>query len=145
MPILAYCRRRTEPAALAMRGFSLLELLVVLVLLGLAAGLIAPSLSRTADRVQAAGDRDDVLRRIQGLPAMARQAGRPFRWEAGSLVERPGIVWPSGWRVVALTPLELAANGWCEGGQLQAQGAGLSMRLEALAPDCRVVELTDAP
>jgi prepilin-type N-terminal cleavage/methylation domain-containing protein len=113
-----------------MRGFSLLEMLVVLVLLGLAAGLIAPSLSRTADRVQA---------------AMASQAGRPFRWEAGSLVERPGLVWPAGWRVVALTPLELAANGWCEGAQLQAQGAGLSMRLEALAPDCRVVELTDAP
>ena len=128
-----------------MRGFSLLEMLVVLVLLGLAAGLVAPSLSRTAERVQAAGDRDDVLRRVQGLPVMAREVGRTLRWEAGHLVERPGLTWPTGWRVVALTPLELAPNGWCGGAQLQAQGPGLSMRLEALAPDCRVVELADAP
>lgn len=128
-----------------MRGFSLLEMLVVLVLLGLAAGLVAPSLSRTADRVQAAGDRDDVIRRIQGLPVLARQAGRPLRWEAGSLVELPALAWPKDWRVVALTPLELAPNGWCSGAQLQAQRPGLSMRLEAFAPDCRVVELADAP
>jgi len=145
MPISACCLRPTESAAPRMRGFSLLEMLVVLVLLGLAAGLVAPSLSRTADRVQAAGDRDDVLRRVQGLPVIARQAGRPLRWEAGSLIERPGLAWPSGWRVVALTPLELAANGWCGGAQLQAQGPGLAIRLEALAPDCRVVELPDAP
>ena len=38
-----------------MRGFSLLEMLVVLVLMGLAAALVAPSLSRTADRVREAG------------------------------------------------------------------------------------------
>lgn len=128
-----------------MRGFSLLEMLVVLVLLGLAAGLVAPSLSRTADRVQAAGDRDEVLRRVQGLPVLARQAGRAFRWEAGSVLDPPGAPWPSGWRVVALTPLELAPNGWCHGAQLQAQGPGLVFRLEARAPDCRVVELADAP
>ncbi len=128
-----------------MRGFSLLEMLVVLVLLGLAAGLVAPSLSRTADRVQAAGDRDDVLRRVQGLSVVARQAGRSFRWDAGSLVELPGVAWPPGWRVVALTPLELSPNGWCGGAQMQAQGPGLAIRLEAVAPDCRVVELADAP
>jgi len=128
-----------------MRGFSLLEMLVVLVLLGLAAGLVAPSLSRTAERVQAAGDRDEVLRRVQGLPVLARQAGRAFRWDAGSVLDPPGTRWPTGWRVVALTPLELAPNGWCGGALLQAQGPGLSMRLEALAPDCRVVELPDAP
>lgn len=128
-----------------MRGFTLLEMLVVLVLMGLAAGLVAPSLSRTADRVQAAGDRDALLRRVQSLPILARQAGHPLRWEAGAVVEGSAVSWPAGWRVVALTPLDIAPSGWCGGAQLQAQGPDLALRLEALAPDCRVVERPDAP
>ena len=64
---------------MAMRGFTLLEMLVVLVILGMAAGLIAPSLSRTAERVREAGDRDDVRRLLHALPILVRAQGVPLR------------------------------------------------------------------
>lgn len=127
-----------------MRGFSLLEMLVVLVLMGLAAALVAPSLSRTADRVREAGDRDDVRRLLMALPALARQRGELVRIAAGQPVVLPGRAWPDGWSVVAMTGLSITSSGWCEPGVVVARGPATESTYALRSPDCGVEE-TDAP
>jgi prepilin-type N-terminal cleavage/methylation domain-containing protein len=127
-----------------MRGFSLLEMLVVLVLMGLAAALVAPSLARTADRVREAGDRDDVRRLLMALPALARQRGDGLRIAAGDPIELPGRDWPEGWRVMAETPVAIAASGWCAPAVVQARGPASDHSYRLRSPDCDVDE-PDAP
>lgn len=129
-----------------MRGFSLLEMLVVLAILGLAAGLVAPSLFRTVDRVRAAGQRDAIQRLILAMPVIARSEGRAIVWSPGAAVSAPaGSAWPEGWQVYPLTPLYVGINGWCSGARLEARGPGERMGFEVLSPDCRVSWGRDAP
>ena len=123
-----------------MRGFSLLEMLVVLVLMGLAAALVAPSLSRTADRVREAGDRDDVRRLLMALPALARQRGMAIRIAAGQPVEPPGRSWPAGWSVLATTAVSITPGGWCEPATVVALGPAMESTYVLRSPDCSVEE-----
>jgi prepilin-type N-terminal cleavage/methylation domain-containing protein len=123
-----------------MRGFSLLEMLVVLVLMGLAAALVAPSLARTADRAREAGNRDDVRRVLMALPALARQRGHGIRFDAGQAIELSGRSWPEGWQVVAVTPVAIASNGWCATATVLARGAATESTYRLASPDCAVEE-----
>jgi prepilin-type N-terminal cleavage/methylation domain-containing protein len=121
-----------------MRGFSLLEMLVVLVILGMAAALVAPPLARTVERVRESGEREDIARRLGALPAQVRSEGRARAWAAGDALAAPAAAWPEGWRVVAVTPLRIGANGFCAGADVQAAGPSRVHRLRLVAPDCRV-------
>lgn len=127
-----------------MRGFSLLEVLVVLVILGMAAALVVPSLGRTLDRVTEVGERDDVVRRLGLLPAVVRTEGRDREWKAGEPLVMPGLGWPLGWGVSALTDLRVAASGFCSGADVQVRSPSGTRRYRLDAPDCRVVD-ADAP
>jgi prepilin-type N-terminal cleavage/methylation domain-containing protein len=127
-----------------MRGFTLLEMLVVLVILGMAAALVAPPLARTVDRVREAGERDDVLRGIERLPLRVRDGGVALEIAAGATLPAWDTPWPAGWRVAAATPLRIEANGFCVGGDVQAEGPAGLRRWRLLAPDC-AVEALDAP
>lgn len=123
-----------------MRGFTLLEILVVLVILGMAAALVAPPLARTVDRVREAGERDDVVRALGRLPLYARDGGVALEIAAGDALPAQGEAWPPGWRVVAATPLRIEANGFCVGGEVQADGPAGPRRWRLVAPDCAVEE-----
>ena len=127
-----------------MRGFTLLEMLVVLVILGMAAALVVPALARTVERVAEAGAWDDVERRLGLLPAAVRAEGRGREWAAGEPVTMAAFAWPEGWRVAALTPLRVEATGFCAGADLQARSPTGVRRYRLEAPTCRVVDV-DAP
>lgn len=144
MPTSASCPPPTEPRIARMRGFSLLEMLVVLVILGMAAALVAPSLSRTAERVRAAGDRDELVRRLGFLSAAVRAEGRDRHWVPGDALEVPRFAWPEGWKVHVLTALRVEASGFCAGGDVRVRGPGGERRYRLEAPDCQVVD-ADAP
>lgn len=139
MPTSAFCR----PERLASRGFTLLEMLVVLVILGLAASLVAPPLARTFDRVSEAGDRDSVRRELAALPMLARRGGVHVRIAAGQPIPSSLISVPTGWSVIALTELRVESSGFCEDASVQMRGPSQVLDLRLLAPDCRV-ESTDA-
>ena len=51
-----------------MRGFTLLELLVILVIVGLIAGVVAPQLSKLSDRIAFAMNREGVEHALALLP-----------------------------------------------------------------------------
>lgn len=131
-PMWVICRHSNR----AMRGFSLLEMVVVLALMALAAGLAGPSAYRTFERWQRAERVDRVRGELAALPIVARQAGRDL-WigtEDGetlaSLPQDAELTFDAPWRV--------RANGACDDAQGLLRIGSLDWRIGIAAPFCRV-------
>ena len=72
-----------------MRGYSLLELTVVLVLLGLGVSLLLPAARRAADRFAVVGAREDLAGRLATARSLAMSSGG-----AALVIDEPGSsVW----------------------------------------------------
>lgn len=71
----------------AFRGFTLLEMLVVLVLIALAAGLVAPSGARWLAAARERAWQDDLRAQLLNLPLRAFHEGRALNLDASSLRE----------------------------------------------------------
>ncbi len=132
------------------RGFTLVEVMVVLALLALLAGLAAPNLLRLFEGFGRATERARILDQVAGLGerAMLEGAGLvllgsdpsadgdvPGRFSHYRRL-RPEV--PEGWWIAISPPLVVHANGVCLGGVVEL-GEG-----EAQAPGMEVVAL-DAP
>lgn len=135
----------THPTADA-PGFTLLELVVVLAILGLAAALAAPSLMRSVETWQAAAQVDRLAVQIEGLPARARARGRPIvlggKPDPDPDADAPLVVEP-GWTVSIPEPWTVQANGFCEGGEVVLRHEEREWVVRAVAPFC-AVEPADA-
>lgn len=124
---------------IAGRGFTLLELLVVLALLAMVTALVAPRMERTYQAIAGSGERDEVHRQLERLPRIARGLGRPITVAEGdvnALAARLAL--PEGWVVTPLEPLRVEANGLCRGSVLRVQGRGTTEDVELRAPACGV-------
>lgn len=134
--------RRAEPAVQrlrAARGFTLLELLVVLSILGVATALAAPAVSGSIDAWRRQAAVDAVVEQVRGWPADARSAGRPLLvTDDPDAADRAELSVPEGWELVVPQPWRVRANGACEGGMLQLLRNGSSVELEVLAPFCEI-------
>lgn len=100
-------------------GFTLLELLVVLLLLGLAAGMVAPNASRWLDAAQERGWRADLKAHLEALPVRAFLAGETLTIDAEKL--RKAVPQPVGIRLSLDTPLRYGASGMAVGGTIELQ------------------------
>lgn len=121
------------------RGFTLLELLIVLALLAMVTALVAPRMERTYQAIAGSGERDEVHRQLERLPRIARSLGRPITVAEGdvnALAARLAL--PEGWVVTPLEPLRVETNGLCRGSVLRVQGRGTSEDVELRAPACGV-------
>ena len=121
------------------RGFTLLELLVVLVLLGALAALVAPAVSRGLDAWRLRLAAQSLEQQVGRLPLQARSAGvtlRPARaegWPAAVPrieVEDAAVEWP--------LPLVVRSNGYCEAGIVRLRRDESVRSYEILPPDCRL-------
>lgn len=119
-------------------GFSLLELLVVLMLIAVMTALVAPRLQGTVEAIASSGERAEVVRQLEGMPLLARQQGLPIHvavaQDMGTLL--PGL--PEGWQVQPLTPLKIAANGVCGNARLRVAGRDTVEEWSLATPDCKV-------
>lgn len=121
------------------RGFSLLELLVVLALIGMLTAVVAPRLQRTYDAIAGSGERDEVHRQLERLPLLARAAGAPIELLVGAdaaLAARLAL--PQGWTVQLLEPVRVEASGACHTARLRVAGRGVTEDVLLSAPDCGV-------
>jgi prepilin-type N-terminal cleavage/methylation domain-containing protein len=141
MPMSGICRlNRTA-------GFTLLELLIVLALFALVAGVVAPRLNTVYDRVRWASERDDVLEKIAGLGFKALKEGRTFEFPSSPPKEETSvssaaadsafIKLPEGWSVTAEFPIRYRDNGVCEGGRLTLQCEDQILEVVLRPPLCR--------
>lgn len=99
------------------RGFTLLELLVVLSVVALTAGLTLPSASRWIDATRERGWRDDLSAALTALPVRAFQRGAPIVLDAGA-VRQLSTDMPADVKVELSEPLRYGASGAAGGGEL---------------------------
>ncbi|OQW93345.1 MAG: hypothetical protein BWK79_11630 [Beggiatoa sp. IS2] len=113
-------------------GFTLLELLVVLVLISLLTGLALPRLASWYSSLEMAYTRDDALARLGSLGYQAFQQGRDFTLTHYPLVEgAPPIPLelPAGWQLYTDAPIHYYGNGLCGGGTVHLFYGGQKQRL----------------
>lgn len=123
------------------RGFTLLEMLVVLVLISVIAGLTLPRLSRLYDSTLYSFDRAQVMGRIEGLGLQALQQGSGISLGGGAdsdgkLPLLP-VALPEGWHMSANPGIRFLANGVCLGGEVEVWTDHRKERWRLSPPLCR--------
>lgn len=131
------------PRSKTAAGFTLLELVVVLALLGLATALVAPQGFRTIATWRRATDIDAVLGALAALGAEARLQGRRLSFDAGRLPPDALKGMPEGWTVVLDDPLVVQANGACGSTTGELRDGSYARRFALAGPYCRIA--LDAP
>ena len=138
MPISDFYRlvgnavRRTE-------GYTLIEIIMVVTLIGLMAGIAVPRMVTLYESSRWASERDDVLRVIAGLGYTAFREARSFE-----LTHYPGppdaeglpLELPEGWRIDAEEPIRYSAEGVCFGGMLHLSKGKRTMPVQLTPPLC---------
>ena len=140
--------------AMRRTGFSLVELLVVLALVGLVLGLALPNLAGLLDSVTRATEREYILDQIAAAGRAAAQRGIDYAIldtpapdapdsnaaaAAPPGVQRYPLDVPPAWRVQVEQPVLVRASGVCLGGIITvAHGDGPPTRLVLAPPHCRV-------
>lgn len=129
----------------AQAGFTLLEMLVVMAIIGLAAATVVPALARVVAAVRHDSEAQDIVDQLGQLAFRAYSSGKAIVLsEAAQKSARPAIVEvPSGWVLSIAQPIHFNAMGLCDGGNVAIvapDGDVTSLRLAA--PDCAIVAET---
>ncbi|MFA9440975.1 Tfp pilus assembly protein FimT/FimU [Uliginosibacterium sp. sgz301328] len=127
------------------RGFSLLELMVVLALIALMMGLVGPSFMKMIDRSTQRYAIASIYEDIRQLPRWAHLLGVPLSLD--SVVEPVAIggeqilSLPQGWQVLFDPPLTVTPDQLCSAstGTVIDAAALILAEFSIQAPDCRVV------
>jgi prepilin-type N-terminal cleavage/methylation domain-containing protein len=118
------------------RGFTLLEMLVVLALIGVMAGIALPNFSRFLDSFSVRNQWAGVERELADIPYQVFVSGSSFRFDSSSAGKRLTSL-PEGWRVEVASHILYRYSGWCEGGRLAVVSAGGERRnYQLAAPAC---------
>jgi len=123
-------------------GFTLFELLVVLAIVALLTGMVAPALTQQWEIRREATARLGLEVELSALAPRVQTLGRPYTLDQAALGAPLGerqtpIDIPEGWQVQIEQPIEFGLLGACDGGTVRASsatGARYAWRLRA--PTC---------
>lgn len=137
-------------------GYTLLEMVVVLALLGLATAMVAPATFRMIQSWRDADEVAQVLAELAALPAAAREQGRELQLASPPApaatglastrqppdpVESAPIALPDGWHLEMDSPLLVRANGACGDATGTLVTTRQQIRFRVEAPFCRIERL----
>ena len=121
-------------------GYTLLELIVVLVIFSLLAGLALPRLTTMYDSLKTAYERDEVIARLGGLGYLAFRQGRGFDLTTyppeTPTTDQPALELQVDWQVRTQTHIHFFANGVCNGGLVYLYHQGKSFQVQLAPPFC---------
>ena len=117
----ARCRR--SPEGSSRKGFTLLELLVVMALMALAAGLVTPAVQRGLTAAQERAVASDMAALLDSLPVWAFQRGSDLVVDGRTLGQwLPDL--PAGWQIVVPQYLRYSPAGVATGGLVRVLAPG---------------------
>lgn len=127
------------PSVCRRGGFTLLELVITLALLGLISGLAWPRLNQTVERIQQRFELDRVLEDLNSLGYFAYNQAQTFVLHTDPRRHYAPLQLPNGWQVRAMQqPIVYHNNGVCDGGVLILQSAeSVSSTYRLAAPLCQ--------
>jgi prepilin-type N-terminal cleavage/methylation domain-containing protein len=118
-------------------GFTLLEMIVVLAILGLAAALVGPSMVRSIDTWRRQAAMDVLLDQQRALPGNARGSGKQITVSDATLASAtPPLRIDADWTLHAPEPWSVGANGVCQGGEVIIRNAYGERSIRVAAPFC---------
>jgi prepilin-type N-terminal cleavage/methylation domain-containing protein len=127
-----------------LRGYTLLEILVVLAIASLLIGITLPQMAKMAERSRIETQRKSLMNAIEGLGYRAFSSGKVLRIQAIANIERGHaddlpFDTPDGWKITTSNAVAYAVNGVCSGGILNVTFPdGLSEQWRLRAPLCQV-------
>lgn len=131
----------------ARRGYSLIEILVVLAIMGLATAVIMPSTSRMMDQATAHAVFFEFQRGVSDLRREANRTGLPIRLVDPEAPDAPAtadggearkIELRAPWRYTLAPPLDIAEGGRCSATTANlVKGEEVVMTLHTATGDCR--------
>lgn len=115
------------------RGFTLIELSVVLLITGLLLAVAIPGLTRLYDRVQFKSRLTELLQGVSALPRIAYALG-----EEGSLDElvQRHMQLPHGWTLSGGEDIYIRSSGICSGGTLHIITPSVEREVSLAPPFC---------
>ncbi|QEP43594.1 prepilin-type N-terminal cleavage/methylation domain-containing protein [Ectothiorhodospiraceae bacterium BW-2] len=118
-------------------GFTLLELLIVLVLLGLISGLAIPRLNSLYESGVARYELEEIMQQIAGLGVKAYQQQQTIA--LGIDNDMLPFQLPDAWQITTENPVIYQQNGVCRGGTVALNKQNRHYRLALNPPYCRPV------
>lgn len=124
-------------------GFTLLELVVALAVMGLAMALVAPSGMRMVASWQERDEVHSVLREIAAIPAKVRRDKAAVTLDSSTSAEKVHelIPLPAGWEMELDQPLKIHASGACEQTDATLTTPHQELRLRIQTPFCHPILL----
>ena len=132
--------RPGRSAAIA-AGFTLLEMIVVLAILGLATALVGPSAIRGIDSWRRQAELDSLLDQIRALPGDARANGKSITISDQTLKDpaAPPLRVGNDWTLSVPTVWVVNPNGVCQGGDVFLATDYGSRTIAVAGPFCEPV------
>lgn len=117
--------------------------MVVMALVGLLTGVVAPRLWQWVDSAQERADLDALQSALQTLPSQTFFAGKSLQVASAP---DAGLPLPPGWRLDLPHPLHYEANGMTAGGRVTVWSEERRLaEWQVLSPSGRLIPLDAAP
>lgn len=141
--MLAYCRNNIFGKSVGFfkqDGFTLLEILVVMSLVGLLVSTVTPSIYKAVERKRVASERQLILAAIERIGYQSYLDGKPR--QLTSSVEENTPEYPinllSGWSLQISKPIEYLSTGICGGGEVSIiDPTGAIQNYSLSSPSCK--------
>lgn len=128
----------------AQRGFTLIEMMAVLVLFGLLTAVVLPNFERWFGNTERRVSASELAVRLQKLYARAALLGQNLELNATTANEKladgePSLDMPPGWAFADGQSLKIRASGLCPAASIRFVSATQSLVLDITPDNCEIV------